>query len=502
MSQSSRPWWSKAPAILRYSVAVLSIAAALVTGLLFDTFLQTGPLVSLFLCAIMFVAWFGGVGPGLLASALSVSAFAYYFAPAVDSFGVEFKDILRIVLFAIAALFVVSLSAAQRSAAESLRRARDDLQAAVQELERLNKTLDEAQALSHTGSFGWKVASGDIVWSNETYRILEIDQTVKPTIDLILQRVHPDDRKLVQLEFDRAAQGEQDCDYEHRLLMPNGVVKHLHVRARRVRYESGEEEIVGALMDVTATRKAQEALHAAQTELAHVTRITTLGEMSASIAHEVNQPLTGVVASGAACLRWLGHDEPRLDEARNAVERMIRSATRASDVIARIHALSKKSALEPVRLDVNDVIDEVIVLMRREIAAHRVSLRRDLGSSLPPVNGDRVQLQQVIMNLLMNGIQAMSPVTDRGRELLIRSREDGSDQILVAVEDSGIGIAPENVARLFDAFFTTKSGGMGMGLSICRSIIEQHDGRIWATRNSGAGSTFQFTLPTYRETAS
>ena len=494
MSNSSPLWWSKASVTSTYAVAVLSVAAALLVGLLLDTFLQTDPFVSLFLCAIMFVAWFGGVGPGLLAAALCVLVFAHYFAPLINSFGVEFKEIPRIVLLAIAALFVVSLSASQRSAAESLRRARDDLQAAFQELARLNKTLDEAQRLSHTGSFGWNVASSDIVWSEETYQILGVDRTVKPTIDLVLQRVHQDDRELVQYELDRAAQGEQDCDYECRVAMPNGFVKHLHGRIRRVKYESGEEEIVGVLMDVTAAREAQEALHTAQTELAHVTRVTTLGEISASIAHEVNQPLASVVTNGDACLRWLGHDVPQLDEARSSVEQMISSARHASDLISRIRALSKKRAFERVRLDINEVIDDVIVLMRREINHHCVSLRLDLGSSLPPIDGDRVQLQQVIMNLLVNGIQAMRPVPDRCRELQIRSRGHGSDQILVSVEDSGIGIEPENVSQLFNAFFTTKPEGMGIGLSICRSIVEQHGGRIWATRNSGAGSTFQFTV--------
>jgi signal transduction histidine kinase len=359
MSQSSPLWWSKAPTILSYSVAVLSVAAALVAGLLFNTFLQIDPFVSLFLCAIMFVAWSGGLCPGLLATVLSILAFAYYFAPPINSFGVEFKDIPRIVLFAIAALFVVSLSAAQRRAAESLRRARDDLQAAVQELARLNNTLDEAQRLSHTGSFGWKVASGDIVWSKETYQILGVNRTVKPSIDLILQHIHQDDRELVQLELDRVVRGEQDCDNEYRLLMPNGFVKHLHVRVRRVKYETGEEEIVGAL--------------------------TTLGDMSASIAHEVNQPLASVVTNGDACLRWLARDVPQLDEARSAVERMISGASHASDVISRIRALSKKGAFERAQLDVNEVINDVIVLMRREITDHRVSLRlpRVVASSGP-----------------------------------------------------------------------------------------------------------------------
>jgi signal transduction histidine kinase len=214
----------------------------------------------------------------------------------------------------------------------------------------------------------------------------------------------------------------------------------------------------------------------------------------------VNQPLTGVVTYGDACLRWLDREVPRLDQARSAVEQMIDSARHASDVIARIRALSEKGALERVPLDINKVIDDVIALIRREINVHSISLRLDLGSSLSPVLGDRVQMQQVVMNLLMNGIQALSPVTGRRRELRIRSRE--SDQILVAVEDSGVGIEPENLRRLFDVFFTTKPDGMGVGLSICRSIIEQHGGCIWATRNSGTGSTFQFTLPACRGTTS
>jgi signal transduction histidine kinase len=217
--------------------------------------------------------------------------------------------------------------------------------------------------------------------------------------------------------------------------------------------------------------------------------------MTASIAHEVNQPLTGVVTYGGACLRWLDGEVPRIDQARSAVEQMIGSARHASDVIARIRALSKKGALETAQLDINEAIDDVIALIRREINVHGVSLRLDLGTSLPPVDGDRIQLQQVIMNLLVNGIQAMSAVTGRRRELRIRTREHETDQILVAVEDSGTGIEPEHVGRLFNAFFTTKPDGMGMGLSICRSIIEAHGGRLWATANVPHGATFQFTLP-------
>jgi PAS domain S-box-containing protein len=261
----------------------------------------------------------------------------------------------------------------------------------------------------------------------------------------------------------------------------------------------------GTGTNVTASIRAEhaeKALSKAQAELARVTRVTTLGELTASIAHEVNQPLTGVVTYGGACLRWLDGEVPRIDQARSAVEQMIGSARHASDVIERIRALSKKGAFKSVRLDINQVIADVIVLIRGEIKVHGISLRLDLRASLPPIDGDRIQLQQVIMNLLMNGIQAMSAVTDRHRELRIRSREHESDQILVAVEDSGTGIEPEHAARLFNAFFTTKPDGMGMGLSICRSIIEAHGGRLWATANVPHGATFQFILPLNADTAS
>jgi PAS domain S-box-containing protein len=261
----------------------------------------------------------------------------------------------------------------------------------------------------------------------------------------------------------------------------------------------------GTGTNITASIRADHAKHAlrkAQAELAHVTRVTTLGELTASIAHEVNQPLAGVVTFGDACLRWLDRDVPRIDEALSALEQMIGSAKHASDVIAHIRALSKTRAFETVRLDINQVINDVIALIRGEINVHGISLRLDLEASLPPIDGDRIQLQQVIMNLLMNGIQAVSAVTDRNRELRIRSRQHESDQILVAVEDSGIGIEPEHAARLFNAFFTTKQDGMGMGLSICRSIIEAHGGRLWATANVPHGATFQFTLPVNADHAS
>ena len=247
--------------------------------------------------------------------------------------------------------------------------------------------------------------------------------------------------------------------------------------------------------DITERNKAQEALQQAHAQLAHVTRMATIGELTASIAHEVNQPLAAVVTNGEACRRWLGRKVPQLDEAQANVDRMIREARRASDVIARLRALFKKADPEKGPLDINEIIDEVIPLVRREVVNHRVILRLELAPALPPVLGDRTQIQQVIINLMVNSIQAMSSVGDRPRELLVRSQRHEADQLLVEVRDSGIGIDPDHAAQLFGAFFTTKPEGMGMGLSISRSIIEAHGGRIWASRNAGPGATFQFSLP-------
>jgi C4-dicarboxylate-specific signal transduction histidine kinase len=249
------------------------------------------------------------------------------------------------------------------------------------------------------------------------------------------------------------------------------------------------------IRDLTEHMLASEALREAQMELAHVNRVTTIGQLTASIAHEVNQPLAGVIANAEACLRWLDRGTPDLDAARNSVEWIIDDGNRASEVIRRVRALAKKSDIEKVPLDVNDAVWEIIALVQRELISYRVSLRTELAPALPTILGDRVQLQQVIINLVMNGIEAMQSVTDRRRELVIRSRQHETQQVLVSVTDCGIGIAAENADRLFNAFFTTKSGGMGMGLSICRSIMEAHGGRLWATANVPHGATFQFTLP-------
>jgi PAS domain S-box-containing protein len=261
----------------------------------------------------------------------------------------------------------------------------------------------------------------------------------------------------------------------------------------------------GTGTDITATIRAdhaEQALRNAQAELARVTRVTTLGELTASIAHEVNQPLAGVIANAEASLRWLDRETPNLAAVRRSVEWAISDASRASDVIRGVRALANKSDIERAPLDVNGIIKDVIALVQRELVRHSVSLRTELAPAPPLILGDRVQLQQVIINLVMNGIEAMEPVTDRSRELVIRSRRDGAQRMHVSVRDCGVGISPDDADRLFKAFFSTKSGGMGMGLSICRSIVEAHGGRISASRNRGPGATFQFVLPFHQEDAS
>jgi len=328
------------------------------------------------------------------------------------------------------------------------------------------------------------------------------DRSVNPWMDLIMQRVHPDDRAHVQHEVERVMQGALILDVELRLLMPDGQIKHLHVRSHRVKYASGKEEIVGALMDITDSRKSQAALEAAQTALAHASRVATLGEISASIAHEVNQPLAAIVANGQACLRLLRRETPDLNYLRGAIEWIVKDGNRAGEVIRRVRGLLKKADTQKAPLEVNDIVSEVAALLQRELSAQHVTLRLELASAIAPIVADRVQLQQVIINLIVNGVDAMQAVKGRPHALLVRSYEDEAHQTVVAVTDRGVGIPAETADRLFDAFFSTKPSGLGIGLSICRSIIEDHGGRLWATNNSGEpGATFQFALPPHRERA-
>jgi PAS domain S-box-containing protein len=375
----------------------------------------------------------------------------------------------------------------------------EDRKRAEEELRRSEAKLAEAQRVSQTGSFVWNVSTGERFGSKEFFRILGFDEPRSVTFEMVLQRAHPEDRAFVDQTIDCATRDGKDLDYEHRLLMPDGSVKYVHVVAHAVRDQADQLEFVGAVVDITATKQAEEKLHTARMELAHVTRVATLGELTASIAHEVNQPLAAVVANADAALRWLDRETPDLAAARRSVEWVINDSYRASEVIRHVRALANKTDVEKAPLDFNQVVKDAIVLVQRELTSQRISLRAELAPARMTVFGDRIQLQQVIINLLINGIEAMQPVSGRPRELIIRSGQEESNQVRLSVTDCGVGISAENVSRLFNAFFTTKTNGLGMGLSICRSIVEAHGGRLSASGNEGPGATFQFVLPLHQE---
>jgi PAS domain S-box-containing protein len=898
-----RQRWSMAVGISYYAAAVLSVVVAIIAAELITRSLHAEAIASSMLCAVIFVAWFGGFGPALLTIALALFAFHYYLVPPINSFtwkhdffAGDISEVPRLILFSITSLLVAFMISAQRKATETLRLSSDELKTAIVDQKRIEATLlhsemflTEAQRLSRTGSFGWNVSSGEIFWSEGTFRIFQYDRTTKPSLECVVQRTHPEDRAAVQKTVERASGDGKDFDHEYRLLMPDGSVKYVHAVAHGARDASGGIEFLGAVTDVTAAREAErklrrseaylaeaqrlshtsswawdvrrgefvyrsaevyqlfgldpekdavsqqplsdrvhredrgrviemvrqavrektdfegdyrivlpdgsiryvhsvghpvvgndgevielvgthidvteqhlakgalqkafdeikksedrlrlvidtiptlvwragpegipdflnqpaldytgislheaatawprafhpddkkgmlvkwsairesgmpgglearlrrfdgeyrwfwfqaeplrdeagnivkwygsstdiedrkrtevalreseqrfrdyaetasdwfwehgpdhrvirisehvsdigfspsglaglsrwdiatdietepekwqmhramidarqpfrdfvytvdggespiyvrtsgkpihdasgnflgyrgtgtnitatiradqaeQALRKAQAELAHVTRVTMLGEMTASISHEVNQPLAAVVNAGGACRRWLDGDTPNLDEARQALDWVIKEGNRASEIIRRVRALVNNADPKKEILDINNVINEAVALVQRELANHHVRLRMELAPVLPLVLADRVQLQQVIINLAMNGTEAMQQVTDRPRELVILSCQDETHRVTVAVADSGVGIPAESADRLFDAFFTTKSTGMGMGLSICRSIIEAHGGRLTAADNAGPGARFQFTLPLYQE---
>jgi PAS domain S-box-containing protein len=654
MSTSASSWSIKPPSILNYAIAVLAIALTVVAGLGFNRLSGVAPSASLFSCAIMFVAWTRGTGPAILATALTMVAFDYFFLQPVHSFAHQFKDILQLALFAVAALFVVSLCAAQRRTAASLLRVRDERQATVRELQQLNETLrmenadrkraeqrarraeeelratidtipalaarhrpdgvidfvnqtwrsytglsqaswkDRGSVVTHPddlsrveqawlahletgepfeteqrlrradGEYRWHVVrrvplrndDGELIaWYGAGYdiedrkraetalrkseaQLIEAQRELQLTIDSIpafVATYQPDGtRSFVNQAWQdytgrtlQEATGEggqtsifhaddaEQAESAWRASLATGEPLRMDVRVRtadghyrwnthrRVPLRDENGDIVkwySVGVDIEDQKIAEHALHAAQSALAHASRVATLGEISATIAHEVNQPLAAIVTNGQACLRFLRREPPDLDDVRGAVEWIVKDGNRAGEVIRRVRGLLKKADTRMVPLDVNDTINEVVALLQRELSAQGVTLRLELAPAMPSAIADRIQLQQVIINLVMNGVEAMQVMTGLPRALVIRSYEDQVQQLVVAVQDSGAGIPAGAADRLFDAFFSSKPNGLGIGLSICRSIIADHGGRLWATANSGGpGATFQFALPSHRE---
>ena len=689
--------------VLRYGLAVLSVATALFIKELLRTYFDPTP-NSLFFCAVVLSSWLGGLGPGLLASSLSVGLIDYHLTTPYSTLELSAEDLPRMAVFFLSAASISWLSASQKRARESLRQARDELELKVQErkaqFQRINEELraeiaerknaevallsseaqlKEAQAVAHLGSYEVNVRTGQTRWSDEVFRILGRDPASGSLSrqDFVEHVIHPDDREYATQRYNEVVHDGKLYDLECRVIRPDGCVRFVQSLGEAIKSPDGTVvRLVGALLDITERKqsednlarlnrtlqtlyqcnqalvhatdeyellqvacrilvevgglrmawvgyrevdreksirpvaqagynegyvesvkatwedterghgptgtairtgkpswtqniqtdssiapwraealkrgygsnislplmsdgatfgaltlyakepnafnertleqfteladnlaygvialrtreersRAERALREAQAELAHVTRVLAMGELTASIAHEVNQPLAAIVANANAGFRWLANPTPNLEEARNAISRIVRDGNRASDVIRRIRALVKKGDTEKTLLDVNEVIQEVVSLTHSEIQKSGVVLKMNLAGGLPRIYGDRIQLQQVILNLVMNGIEAMNSVVDRPRDLLIRSSPHESDQLLVAVRDSGIGIDRENLDQIFNTFYTTKSQGMGMGLAISRSIVENHGGRLWAVPNDGPGATFQFTL--------
>lgn len=358
--------------------------------------------------------------------------------------------------------------------------------------------MDKAQRLSLTGTFAWRVDTDDIVWSDEVYRILEVDPKLTPTFALIDTRIHPEDRLAHDEMIRRQRNVPCDFEHEHRLMFPDGRVKWVQLVAHATRTEEGGVEYIAGLQDITQRRSSEEALSRVRSELAHVARVASLGTLTASIAHEVNQPLAGIITNASTCLRMLAAEPPNVDGARETARRTIRDGNRASDVIKRLRDLFAKKDTTTEPLDLNDAAREVVAMLLGELQRNGVVFHPDFADGLPRVNGDRVQLQQVILNLMLNASDAMSGVRGRPRHLRITTRAEEGGRVRLAVHDSGVGIDPLDADRMFNAFYTTKSSGMGIGLSVSRSIIERHEGRLWAVANEGPGATFIFSLPCER----
>jgi PAS domain S-box-containing protein len=375
------------------------------------------------------------------------------------------------------------------------------------DLRRSEAYLAQGERIGHTGSWGWNVATGEAYWSQEHFRIFGFDpEKPIPSYSMFVQRIHPEDRRRAEQTIVRAVRERSDFVQQYRLVLPDGSLKYVHTVGRPVVNESGVCQFIGTAIDVTDRVRAEEelrrseaSLREAQNELAHVSRVTTMGELGASIAHEINQPLGAIANNVNACLRLLATGSENVREVQDALSDIVKGVDRVNGIIARMRALAKKAFPEMAPLHLEDVVTDVLTLIHQELTRRRVAIHTELPKDLLPVLGDRVQLQQVMLNLVMNGVEAMDKMAGGERKISIRARRheyNDRSAVLVSVQDSGAGLKAAELDRLFEAFYTTKAQGMGLGLAISRSIIEAHGGRLRVAPAGGPGTTFEFILPT------
>lgn len=372
----------------------------------------------------------------------------------------------------------------------------EDRRQTEERLRRSEAFLAEGQYLARMGNLSWRIATDEITWSEPLYRIFEFEPGSVVTLDRIATRVPPDDIPLLMDLVGRAKRGEMDFEYQHRISFPDGRIKHLHIIAHRAG-DRDDIEYIGAVLDITQRRVSEDTLEKVRSELAQITRTMSLGALTAAIAHEVNQPLSGIVTNAGTCLRMLSADPPNIEIAKETARRTIRDGNRAADIIAQLHSLFTRKAIAHQVVDLNEAAREVLALVAGDFHRSRIVLNTAFADGLPQVGGDRIQLQQVIMNLVRNAFDAMQDVDDRPRQLVIKTESSDNDHVKLTVRDVGVGLGTEDPDRIFQAFHTTKSDGMGIGLSVSRSIIESHGGKLWAEANDGPGASLSFTIPEY-----
>lgn len=466
----------------QYGQAILSV----LLGFAIAAFLESHGISMAFatmLLAVMFSVWRSGAGPGLLAAILAIACIQFFFLQPLRSlhpFVLHDENVQRLLPYTESILLLWLLGSALRRGQSRLKRS--------------EAYLADAQALSRTGSISFVAPDADVFWSAEAYRVFGFGKDVQPSVQLLLDRIHPDDAGLARRRFYGLTEPVQRIELEHRIALPDASVKHLNILGKAEREADGGLRISAAVMDITEARRTAELLRKSKAELAHVTRLTTMGELVASISHEINQPLGAVKLNAQTGLRWLDREPPELERVEMSLKRIVDNAVRAEGLIAKIRGMAKKADAETAPVDLNRLVGDVMEFLKGEAHERGVACRIDLEPSLGEVKGDPIQLQQILVNFLMNGFDAMAATPREEREITIRSRNRGNE-VIFDVRDAGPGIQRGAEGRLFDAFFTTKANGMGMGLSICRSIAEAHCGRIEAFNNDDRGATFRLTLP-------